>query len=494
MCNKLLLAFLFIAPFILFAQQKTTERQNVSLTIYNQNMALIRELRMVELKKGINSIIVPDVPETIDGTSMYCESITAPSDFKILEQNYQYDLVHHAKLLEKYVGKEIEFIRYDPSTQKEFVVKGNLLASGWQPQSFENNQRYYSGGSMIAEIDGKIEIAPSGRIVLPSLPEGLILKPQLNWKVHAKKDGKHTIEFRYLASQLNWNCTYIALLNDSDTKVDLTGWVTITNNSGSNYINAELKLVAGDLNIIQPKNQRMDMLMKYSVTAEEAEGFQQKDFFEYKLYSLQRTTDIRNQETKQIELISAQNVTVNKEFVYDGLSDEWRIWQRNYSYRDQSSFGQKSNTKVGVYISLKNSIADGLGIALPKGNVRLYKKDTDGKEHFIGEDEIDHTPKDETVRLYLGNAFDLTGKRVQKDFRVVVADHVYEETIEVTVKNHKEQPVTIMVYDHPWRWRDWVISKSSHEWDKIDHSTLRFKIQLAKDEQKTITYTVRYTW
>jgi hypothetical protein len=348
---------------------------------------------------------------------------------------------------------------------------------------------------MIADINGKVEIAPSGRLVLPSLSEGLILKPQLKWLINSTKGGAHQTEISYLAGQISWNCNYVALLNEKDTGLDLTGWVTLTNNSGTSFSNAGLKLVAGDVNVIKEEfdyRQKAGRMMVADEAA--APQFVQKDLFEYKLYSLQRRTDIANNETKQVELTSAKDVRTKKVFIYDGLADFWRSWYRNFSYRDQSGFGQQSNPKVGVFVTFKNDEKSGLGIPLPKGKVRVYKKDDEGKEQFIGEDEIDHTPKDEELKLYLGNAFDIVGSRAQKDFRVVVSGHIVEEKFEIKVRNHKGENVEVLVYEHPWRWSEWEITKSSTEWEKVDQTTVRFPVKIAKDEEKVITYTVRYTW
>jgi hypothetical protein len=488
----LILVSIFLSLLTGQTKQEASGRQSVDLTIYNSNLALVREERTIELASGLNRIVVPDIPATIDGTSLHFSSLTDPASVKVLEQNYQYDLVHQAKLLEKYVGKEVEFFRLDNETKKEYSVKGKLLATGWTGQ-----QNYYnSTGQMIAEIDGKIEIGPAGRLVLPSLPEGLILKPQLEWLVTSTKAGRHNTEICYLANQLTWSCNYVTLLNSNDDKIDLIGWVTVTNNSGTAFKSAGLKLVAGDVNVAR-EDQSMYAMRKQAVTAQVDESipqFQQKELFEYKLYSLQRKTDLSNNETKQIELTSAKNVNAKKIFVYDGLSNQWKYWHNNYSYRDQGSFGQQSDKKIGVYITFKNEEKSGLGIALPKGKVRVYKRDDDGKEQFIGEDQIDHTPKDEEIKLYLGNAFDIVGERAQKDFRVVVSGHVVDESFEIKIRNHKSETVEVAVYEHPWRWNEWDVTRSNTTWEKVDQSTIKFPIKLKKDEEKTITYTIRYNW
>ncbi|MBS4027810.1 MAG: DUF4139 domain-containing protein [Ignavibacteriales bacterium] len=449
-------ALLFSYQFL--SSQTTGKRSNVDLTIYNQNLSLIREERTLQLKEGISTVIIPDIPATIDGTSLHFVSLTAPTSVRVLEQNYQYDLVDQNKLLSKYLGKTVEFVRINEETKKEFTVSGTLLSNV---------------GGIVAEVNGKIEINPAGRIVLPSLPEGLIAKPQLEWMVENEKQGEHKTEISYLAGNLSWLCNYVALINKDDNKLDVTGWVTITNNSGTSFKNAGLKLVAGDVNIVREK---IDPYQRYGredmVMAMKSEPqFEQSELFEYKLYSLKRKADINTDETKQMELASGKNVDAKKVFIYDGAKE----------------------SKVGVYVTFKNEQKAGLGIPLPKGKVRVYKKDNDGKEQFIGEDQIDHTPKDEELKLYLGNAFDIVGERTQKDRRDK-GWHVIEETYEIKLRNHKKETVEVLVYEHPGRWREWEILRESDTWEKVDQTTIKFPVKVKQDEEKVITYTIRYEW
>ncbi len=492
---KRLVFYLFLTAFTIgdtaVAQSKRVvagSRSSVDLTIYNQNLSLIREERPVEIPNGISRLVLPDIPATIDGTSLHFSSLTDPTAVRVLEQNYQYDLVSQAKMLEKYIGKTVEFVRHNDETKKDYTVTGKLLASGYSPQGGAT-------GGMIAEIDGKIEINPQGRLVLPSLPEGLILKPQLEWLVSNSHPGSHNVELSYLAGQLSWSADYVALLDKNDQNLDLTGWVTLSNNSGTTFKDAGLKLVAGDINRVREemnayKGMR-DGLMAGQIVQPQ---FQQSELFEYKLYTLQRKTDLNSNETKQLELVSGRNVSSKKMFIYDGLSDQWRGWYNNYSYRSQGTFGQESNNKVGVYMTFKNEQKSGLGIPLPKGKVRVYKRDDDGKEQFIGEDQIDHTPKDEEIKLYLGNAFDIVGERAQTDFKSFAGGRVVEETIQIKVRNHKKDAAEVMVYEHPWRWNQWEITKSNTEYTKVDQSTVKFPVTIAKDGEKVITYTIRYSW
>lgn len=456
---------------------KAGERTSVDLTIYNQNLSLIREERPILFPKGESHVVIPEIPATIDGTSLHFSSLTDAAAVRVLEQSYQYDLVSRSKLLEKYLGKEIQF----------GSTVGKLLAAG-------SGQDNTFNVGIVAEINGKIEINPPGQLILPDLPEGLIVKPQLEWLVSNTHEGEQKTEISYMAGQLSWVCDYVALLNKDDSKLDLTGWVTLTNNSGTSFKNAGLKLVAGDVNLV--RQQFDNMRLSKGAMAEQVvqPQFKQTELFEYKLYTLQRHTDLSNDETKQIELTSGKNISARKVFIYDGIADQWRAWYHDYSYRSQGSFGQQSNPKVGVFVTFRNEEKSGLGIPLPKGRIRMYKRDDDGKEQFIGEDRIDHTPKDEELRLYLGNAFDIVGERAQKDFKTITAGHVVEETIEIKVRNHKKDSVEVQIYEHPWRWNEWEITKSTAEWTKVDQSTLRFPVKIGKDEEKVVTYTIRYSW
>jgi hypothetical protein len=471
------------------------DRTSVDLTIYNQNLSLIRELRSIRIAKGMSTIVLPDIPATIDGTSLHFISLTEPSAVRVLEQNYQYDLVHPAKLLERYLGKEIQLVRVNPATEQEYTVTGKLLSTGYSYQPQYGTSSYVGTGGMIVEVDGKIEINPAGRLVLPGLPEGLILKPQLQWLVSNTRGGTQTAEISYLAGQLSWTSNYVALLDSADSHLDLTGWVTVTNNSGTNFNDARLKLVAGDVNVVQ-QGMAKSLQARSELAAADAAApqFTQSELFEYKLYSLQRRTSIRNNETKQVELVSGHRIPSRKVFIYDGLGDQWRYWYNNTSYRSQSSFGQQSNPKVGTFVLFRNEQKSGLGIPLPKGKVRVYKRDDEGKEQFIGEDQIDHTPKDEEVRLYLGNAFDIVGSRAQKDFKSYAGGRIVEETIEITLRNHKKESVEVLVYEHPWRWSQWEILGSTGRWEKVDQTTVKIPVRLSPDQERTVKYTIRYSW
>ncbi|HLX11307.1 MAG TPA: DUF4139 domain-containing protein [Bacteroidota bacterium] len=485
--KSILICIVVLIASIACAQTKKSEASNrtsVSITVYNSNLSLIREERTMTLEKGLGTVVVPDIPSTIDGTSLHFMSLTDPSGVKVLEQNYQYDLVNQSKLLDRYIGKEVEFVRSDEATKKEYTVKGKLLAGG----------SMWGGGGMIAEIDGKIEMNPAGRLVLPSLPEGLILRPQLEWLISSDQGGEHKTEISYLASGMSWSADYVAVIDSTNTKLDLTGWVTLTNSSGTSFHDAGLKLVAGDVNVVRPQFNRMakDMALQAGVVNESQ--FTQTDLFEYKLYSLQRRTDLDNDETKQVELVSGHDVKAQKVLVYDGVGDQWRGWYGNFNYASKNTFGQTSNPKVGAYIIFRNNEKSGLGLPLPKGRIRVYQRDADKKEQFIGEDQIDHTPKDEEIKLYLGNAFDVVGERAQVNFQSFNDGKRIEETVRIKVRNHKTEPVEVQIYEHPWRGSQWELIQGAEGWTKIDQTTIKYSAKLAKDEEKVVTYTIRYTY
>lgn len=469
-------------------------RKSVDLTVYNSGLSLVREERTLSLGKGLERVQVPDVPATIEPTSLHFASLTDRQSVTVLEQNYQYDLISQSKLLEKYLGKQVEFLRRESDGGKEYSVAGRLLAAGGNPDHYGAMGGVANPG-LIAEIGGKIELNPSGRLVLPALPEGLIMKPQLEWLLSSAKSGEHRAEISYLAGGIGWNCDYVVLLNKNDDRIDLKGWVTLVNNSGTAFRNAGLKLVAGDVNLVREEEREGYMAVKALARSADAQPqFQQKDLFEYKIYSLQRRTDMLNNESKQIELVTAANASARKLLIFDGLDRGWRYWLNNPNYRAQTELGRQSSAKVGAYLAFRNDAKSGLGMPLPKGKVRVYKKDDDGREQFIGEDLLEHTPKDEEVRLYLGNAFDVVGSRAQSDFRTQASGRIVEETFEIKIRNHKKEEAEVMVYEHPWRWSQWEIVKTSVPFEKVDQTTIRFPLKVAPDKEKTVVYTIRYSW
>jgi len=435
----------------------------ISVTIYNQDLGLVKDVRELEFQKGKSVVKFTDVAAQIDPTSVHFKPVDVADKVAILEQNYQYDLVSSSKILEKYIDKEIElFTKSGGSSGQEKSYKGVLLS--------------YSGENLtLKEPEGAIRIVRLNEVrdmYFPSLPEGLITKPTLVWLLDSQVSGKRKAEVSYLTSGINWHAEYVAVVDQLDQNLELAGWVSIDNRSGATYEEAKVKLIAGEVHrvreeLIPPRLAKGEVMEM----AAGAPQFEEKPFFEYHLYTLLRPSTIKNNEIKQVSLFPTTNVKVRKIFTYDGAREE---------------------KSVKVELEFKNSEADGLGMPLPKGKIRVYKADVDKSLEFVGEDLIDHTPKDEKVRVFLGNAFDIVGERKRTDFKQISKD-VTEESFEIKLRNHKEEAVEVVVVEHLYFYTEWEIIESNFKYEKKDAGTIEFKIPLAKDEEKIINYTVRYT-
>jgi len=445
------------------AKSTPESRKSLHITIYNQDFGLVKDVRDLTLTTGIHNLWFEGVAAQIDPTSVSIRSLNAPDKLYVLEQNFEYDLISPRKLMEKYVGQRVELIRL--IDDKEITSSGRLIGTE---------------GGYVYEMDGKIAINPPGRVVLPTLPEGLISKPSLVWLLENGRKN-HTVEASYLTTGIGWKADYVAVLAKDDNELDLSGWVTINNTSGATYENATLKLVAGDVNRVQPERRPEILREGYVMGAKKAQAFQEESFFEYHLYTLGRETTVGNNQTKQVSLLEAEDVGVKKTYVYSS----------NGHYYFSQVRGPISGTKVGVYVSLENSETNHMGMPLPKGKVRLYKKDSSGALQFIGEDLIDHTPKDETIRLKMGDAFDIVAERIQTDYKVLSSGHLYESAYKVTIRNHKEEDVVVSVVERLYG--DWEVMQSSHAFEKESQSTIRFDIPVKRDQGAELTYTVRVT-
>ena len=453
--------------------------EGVEVTIYNQNFGVVREKRNVDVKDKVGTIQFTDVASQIDGTSVQFKSLTDPLA-TVLEQNYEYDLVSADKLLDKYIDKQLTVLTKDGSR-----YSGTLL-------SFDGNQLVIrqegekTGIVMVQRGDNVKDIQ------FGALPEGLITKPTLVWKLATEKLGRQLIEVAYQTAGLSWQADYNAILNPNDTKLDLGGWVTINNQSGAMYKDAKLKLIAGDVRRAQAPQAFTGRAMSKLAAIAGGEGFEEKAFFEYHLYTLGRPATVAQNQTKQIELLKAADVPVKKVFLYDG-APQYRFYGGLNS--DANYGNEEGNKKVNVIIEVKNSKENNLGMPLPKGKMRLYKRDeADGSLEFIGEDEIDHTPKDETIKLHIGDAFDVVGERKRTDFHVDAGSHVITESFEIHIRNHKTEPVEVLVKETLYRWNNWEITESNQKWTKYDANTIHFPVKVDKDGEQVITYTVRYTW
>lgn len=452
----------------------------MDVTVYNDNLGLIREVRPFALKAGLQELKVADVAAQIDPTSVHFKSLTAPEAVSVIEQNFQYDLISQDKLLEKYLGREIELERVlGPNGERKETVKGVLLSA--------------SGGDRILQAGGKILVNPPGSPVLPELPEGLLVKPTLLWRLNARKAGAHDCELSYLTSGMGWRSDYILVTDALDAKADLNAWVTITNGSGATYKDAKLKLIAGDVHRAEEARPARAAMALKAMAADDGAAFSEKAFFEYHMYTLQRPSTLRERETKQIELASAAGVPLKKLFLYDGAR---RIgWGAYNEYtRSDPNYGIQSDKKVRVMLEFKNSKDHNLGMPMPKGRVRVYKKDEDGSLTFIGEDSLDHTPKDEKVRIELGNAFDVVGERRRTDFKSDAKGRWFQESFEIKLRNHKDSDVLVTVVEHLYRWTGWRILDASQKWEKKDAQAVEFAVPARKDSEAVVSYTVKYSW
>ena len=445
--------FALIAFNLCFAQE--TERKSVAVTVYNSNLGVVKDLRTFDIKSGLQKLALTDVAQLIDPTSVH---IKLNGD--VLEQNYQYDLVSLDKILQKYIDKDIQLL-----SEKDDLIEGKLLSNA-------GNQ------VVIKKKDGGLLLLPNVlkyRFNVGSLPEGLITKPTLIWLVNSKSAGKQDVEVSYQTNGMNWHAEYVAVLNKDDKMMDLNSWVSVDNNSGATYKDAKLKLVAGDLNLIQPQIQYMPATeeMRLSKSAMAGNAFEEKSFFEYHIYDLQKPTTLAQNETKQISLFEAGNIKVTKKYLYKA---------GNY-------YGEGTK-KVNVIVEFANKEENNLGVPMPKGKVRLYKSDGESIE-FIGEDMVDHTPKNETIKLKIGDAFDVVAEEIQTDNKQITSK-VNEQSYKITLKNRKDENIVVDVERSLGAY--WEIVNTSMDYEKKNSQTILYKAPVKKDSETVITFTVRYSY
>ncbi|MCM8788559.1 MAG: hypothetical protein NC907_02085 [Candidatus Omnitrophica bacterium] len=464
--KKALLRFLCLA-ICACLQAQEMERKELSLTVYNQNFAIVRDVRTIELKEGLNIVKCFDIAAQIEPESVSFKSLTAPDRCSILEQNFEYDIVNTEKLLKKYIDRKIKLMTKDNNTYSGYLSsydKDHLVVS----ENIGNGPVYMITRENIRDIE------------FPQLPEGLITKPTLVWNISNAKAGKHLVELGYITGGINWQADYVAVVSGDEKNISLNGWVTIDNRSGTGYENAELKLMAGDVRRIgeHPVVKRGMMEAKAMATGAQ---FAEKEFFEYHLYTLGRKTNLQNNQTKQIGLFSAPRVGVEKVYIYEGAIYQW------YYYDNWQKL--ECNKNVAVKMELKNTEKNGLGIPLPKGKVRVYKADTDETLQFIGEDLIDHTPKDEKIVLSIGNAFDIKGERKVTEHKKIAAN-IYRDSYEIKLRNHKKEPIVVKVIEK--QFGDWSILQSSHPYEKKDSETIEFNVKVPQNDEIVLTYTSEY--
>jgi hypothetical protein len=482
-----------------------------SLTIYNRNFAVVREALALNLRPGTNEVSVTQITAHLEPDSVILSDPQGKQALQILEQNYRADPISQGLLLSLYEGKEIDFL-VPRGEGKEEIVRGKIVRSGYQPhqsglqrygyqyaQTQMARASYESGGQPIIEVDGKLRFTLPGQPLFPALGDDTILKPTINWVLQTDKAGTLNAELSYVTGGMSWEADYSMLAQSKSEVIDVIGWVTMDNQSGKTFENARIKLMAGDVSKIQPEAYGMaDYAYAAAVRGGPMEPpVSEKAFEEYHLYTLSRPTTLHDRETKQVEFLRAEGVQAQRLYVYDGAKidrNRYRNWSSD-NIRQDRDYGTQSNPKVWVMKEFKNTKENHLGMPLPRGRIRFYQRDDDGKLEFIGENTIDHTPRDETVRVYTGDAFDLVGERRRTDYQIDTMRSWLDEAFEIKVRNRKESgSVEIRVVEHLYRWINWKIAETSDPFTKTDSQTAEFRVQVPAGQEKVVTYKVHYTW
>jgi hypothetical protein len=471
------------------------------LTIYNQNFVVVRERLPLDLKPGVNHVEFSGITAHLEPDSVLLRD-PAGRVLEVLEQNYRNDPISQEVLLSRYVGKTIEFMVLQNGSKVE-TVKGKIIRSGYVPGSAYHQGYPAPGiGQPIIEVDGVLRFGLPGQPLFPALDSDSILKPTLNWLLQTRQAGAFDAEISYVSGGMSWQADYNLVISErKEVKsnfnlVDLVGWVTMNNQSGKTFENARIQLMAGDVNKIagQLAVTRNMAAMKMSDEAAMAPVVREKPFDEFHLYTLERATTLRDEETKLVEFVRATGVRSQPLYVYDGATLGSDSYYNSNQIVQDPGYGTQSNPKVWVIEEFKNSEGNHLGIPLPKGRLRFYRRDSDGHLQFIGENRIDHTPKNETVRVYTGDAFDVTGERKRTNFRTDSHQRWMDESFEVRLRNHKQEPVEIRIVEHLYRGTNWKIVDPSDEYSKKDAQTVEFPVTVPADGQKVVAYTVHYSW
>lgn len=442
--------------------KSTGEHQtDVMVTIYN-NLALIKETRKIKLNIGDGELSFVDIASTIIPESVHLRSLNNHSNFSVLEQNYRYDLINFDKLLDKYVGKKIKIIDWNKFQDRKEEIEAVLIS---------NND------GQIYKINGDIYLDHPGYKVLPDMPDDLVTTPTLTCLYKNKKNKDHDIEIYYLARNVGWNANYIVSIDEISSSADISGWVTLDNKSGVDYKDATVRLAAGNINTIERGPSLGTRRAFKTMALESAAQFSEKEFSDYHIYDLYRKSTLKNKEAKQISFFEASGVFIKHEYIVKGTE--------GYAIRQYRAENKKQ--PVTVYVSFKNSDENSLGMPIPAGVMRVYKKD-DKNLQFIGEDRVDHTPKDEELRLRIGNAFDVIAERIQTDYKRVTSN-LHESEWSITIRNHKDKDIVVSVIE-PVR-GNWKVIKNNHPFEKIDASTIKFDVKVPHNEKVEIIYKIK---
>jgi hypothetical protein len=498
---RVALILLILASPLLLAQET-----DPNLTIYNQNFAVVRQPINLSLIEGVNHIRFTETTAHLEPDSVILRDPDGVWQLQILEQNYRADPVSQALLLSLYEGETIDFlVQYRDGSQ---TVTGKIIRSGYVPHQVGLSRygtQYYNaqmsragagGGQPIIEVDGKLRFNLPGLPLFPTLADDTILKPTLDWQIQSSRAGQLAAELGYVTGGMSWEANYNVVAPEKGDILDLVGWVTIDNQSGKAFPNSQIKLMAGDVNKLQPDGGvATGRMMAMEAKAMDA-AVTEKAFDEYHLYSLNRRTTLHDRETKQVEFIHAEDIQSTRIYFYDGARvnpNRWRGYASHGLLQD-ANFGIQFNSKVAVMREFENSKENNLGIPMPRGRIRFYREDDDRQLEFTGENLIDHTPKDETIRLKTGDAFDLVGERIRADYRIDTRGHWVDESFEIKLRNHKEEPVVIKVLEHLYRWSNWELVTTSDEYNRLDSQTIEFNVTVEPDEEKVVTYKVHYSW
>ena len=454
---------------------------STEVTVYNQGLGFIKDIRNVHLKKGVQSVAIEDVAQQIDATSVGFKCLNNPGSVSVLEQNYQYDLISPQAILEKSVGKRVRFTRTMGNSKE--TVQGILMSSPISVTNTGNGSQYSYNGLVIKADDGRIILSPQGEIDVLEMPEGLISRPSLLWQLDSDKEQEAKMELSYLTQGLSWTANYV-LTVDNDNKGDIQGWVTLSNQSGLTFNDAKLKLLAGDVNVVRPQVRYGAARGGAGGEALKADAFKEESLFEYHLYTLGRPATVKNKETKQLSLLEGSNIPVRKRIVFDSMAG----YQGYYPGEGEVGTGALS---PAVKLQFTNDEKSHLGMPMPAGKVRLYQRDASGSLQFLGEDQINHTPRDEKISLNVGRSFDVRADRKRTNFTRLGPSSI-RESFQIEVRNRKQEAATIYVYER--HWGDWKVTDKSDNFTKEDSNTMVFELNLKAGEVKTVNYTVETKW
>src|SRR5229473_5543917 len=502
--KKLLLAMLCMCGLGLTQAMATDAVNQPALTIYNQNFFVARERLPMELKMGANHVAYSGIAAHLEPDSVILRD-PAGRALQILEQNYRNDPISQELLLWLYEGKSIDFV-IGQNGEKFQTVSGKIVRSGYvSSSSYAPGYPQPAYSQPIIEVNGVLRFGLPGQPLFPALSGDSILKPTLNWLLETNNPGKFDAELSYVSGGMSWQADYNLVVaappsgqaNGKTDVLDLVGWITMRNQSGKTFDNARIKLLAGDVSKIQEGSVANRLYAAKAMAAEvdaAAPVVREKAFDEFHLYTLERPTTLHDQETKQVEFVRATGIRAQRIYSYDGANLAQYGYYSPDQVRQDVNYGTQSNSKVWVMEEFKNSDTNHLGLPLPKGKLRFYRSDTDGHLEFVGENTIDHTPKDETIRVYTGNAFDVTGERKRTNFRVDSNQRWMDETFEIRLRNHKKEPVEVRAVEHLYRCANWKLVEQSQQSRKKDAQTVEFPVTIAPDGEAVLTYTVHYSW